>query len=192
MVSPGHARGASIPLPRFKNPPSLSSTTAPRRRSTGASGGSTFSVPRNRRPRSMTCGHEPPCHRLGRFGARRARFSVASWGASGRVCLEKGFSPRVVVTHSHSLPIDAPFRLRVLRAPLHSRSSAFCRPSRHGLASSSRVFLVRGGTQRGAQPARMERAGIRRKDPRWGVRALRLLPLLRVVCRGGPLLPMLR
>jgi hypothetical protein len=132
----------------------------------------------------MTCGPGPPCHRLGCFGARRARFSAASRGATGRVFLEKGFTPRAAVTLSHSLPTAAPFRLRALRAPLHSRSSAFRRRSRHGLASPSRAFPVRGGTQTGAQPTRMERADVRRKDPRrrhsprrsrrGGVRALRL------------------
>jgi hypothetical protein len=115
----------------------------------------------------MTCGPGPPCHRLGCFGARRARFSTASRGASGGVYLEKGFTPRAAVTLSHSLPTTAPFRLRALYAPLHSRSSAFHRRSRHGLSSSSRVFRVRGGTQPGAQPARMERAVVRRKDPSW-------------------------
>jgi hypothetical protein len=59
----------------------------------------------------MTCGPGPPCHRLGCFGARRARFSTASRGASERVCLEKGFTPRAAVTLSHSLPIAAPFCL---------------------------------------------------------------------------------
>jgi hypothetical protein len=147
----------------------------------------------------MTCGPGSPCHRLGCFGAHRAGFSTASQGASGRVCLEKGFTPREAVTLSHSLPIVAPFRLRALRAPLHSRSSAFRRRSRHGLASSSRAFPVRGGTQPGAQPAWMERAGVRRKDPRRchsprrsrrrGVRALCLLPLLRVGAADLAFLP---
>jgi hypothetical protein len=59
----------------------------------------------------MTCGPGPPCHRLGCLGACRARFSVVSWGASGRVCLEKGFTPRAVVMLSHSLPVVAPFHL---------------------------------------------------------------------------------
>jgi hypothetical protein len=52
----------------------------------------------------------------------RARFSTTSRGASGRVCLEKGFTPRAAVTLSHSLPIAAPFRLRALYTPLPSRS----------------------------------------------------------------------
>jgi hypothetical protein len=172
------------------------------KRRTATGGGSllarwfAFSALRDQHTSCMTCGPGPPCHRLGCFGARRARFSA---GASGRVCLEKGFTPRATVTLSHSLPTVVPFHLRALRAPLHSRSSAFCRCSRHGLASSSRAFPVRGGTQPGAQPARMERAGVRRKDPRRrhsprrsrrrGVRALRLLPLMRVGAADLAFLP---
>ena len=57
----------------------------------------------------MTCGLGPPCHRLGCFGACRARFSMASQGASGRVFLEKGFTPRAVVTLSHFLQLLRPF-----------------------------------------------------------------------------------
>jgi hypothetical protein len=136
----------------------------------------------------MTCGPGPPCHRPGCISARQARFSASSRGASGIVFLEKGFTPRAAVTLSHSLPISAPFRLRALCALSHPRSPALRRRSRHGLASSYRAFPVRGGTQLGAQPARMECAGVRRKDPRRrhspqrsrrrGVRALHLLPLL--------------
>jgi hypothetical protein len=48
----------------------------------------------DQRPRSMTRGPRPPCQRLGRLGARRARFFAASRGVSGRVFLKKGF-PRV-------------------------------------------------------------------------------------------------
>jgi hypothetical protein len=113
---------------------------------------------------------------------------MASRGASKGVFLVKGFTPRAAVTLSHFLTIVVPFRLQALHAPLLLRSPALCRRSRHGLASSPRAFPVRGGTQLGAQPARMERAGVRWKDPRrrhsprrsrrWGVRALRLLPLL--------------
>jgi hypothetical protein len=107
----------------------------------------------------MTCKPGPPCHRLGRIGARRARFSAVSRGASKGVFLEKGFTPRAAITISHFLPTVAPFCLRALRAPLHFRSSAFHRRSRHGLASPSRALPVRGGTQPGVQPARMGRAG---------------------------------
>jgi hypothetical protein len=67
-------------------------------------------------------------------------------------------------------------------------SALFCRRSRHGLARPSRVLPVRGGTQLGAQLARMGCAGVRQKDPCWrvsprrfprrGVRALRLQPPL--------------
>jgi hypothetical protein len=69
-------------------------------------------------------------------------------------------------------------------------SALFCRRSHHGLARPSRVLPVRGGTQLGAQPARMGCAGVCQKDPcrrlsprrsrRRGVRALRLQPPLRV------------
>jgi hypothetical protein len=57
----------------------------------------------------MACGPGPPCHRLGYFSARRARFSVVSWGASGGVFFEKGFSPRAAVTLSHFLQLLCPF-----------------------------------------------------------------------------------
>jgi hypothetical protein len=60
---------------------------------------------------------QAPCHRLGCFGARRARFSAASQGTSGRVFLEKGFTPRAVVTLSHSLQLLCPFAFE-LSAPL--------------------------------------------------------------------------
>jgi hypothetical protein len=65
----------------------------------------------------MTCRPGPPCQRLGCFGARRARFSAASWGASGRVFHEKGFTPRAAVTLSHSLHSLRPFAFE-FSAPL--------------------------------------------------------------------------
>jgi hypothetical protein len=65
----------------------------------------------------MTCGPELPCHRLGCFGARRARFSAASRGTSGRVFLEKGFTPHAAVTLSHSLQLLRPFAFE-LSAPI--------------------------------------------------------------------------
>jgi hypothetical protein len=64
----------------------------------------------------MTCGPGPPCHRLGCFGARRVRFSVASRGVRGRVFLEKGFSPRAAVTLSHSLQLLCPFAFELSAA----------------------------------------------------------------------------
>jgi hypothetical protein len=80
---------------------------------------------RTRRPaRScMTCGPKPPCHRLRCFGARLARFSVASRGVSERVFLEKGFTPRAAVTLSRSLQLLRPFAFELstpLCAPLLS------------------------------------------------------------------------
>jgi hypothetical protein len=50
-----------------------------------------FFVNGDRRPRSMTRGPGPLCQRLGRLGARRARFTVAFRGVSGGVFLKKGF-----------------------------------------------------------------------------------------------------
>jgi hypothetical protein len=65
-------------------------------------------------------------------------------------------------------------------------SAHFCHRSRHGLARSSQASPARGGTQLGAQPARMGCAGVRRKDlcrclssrrfRRQRVHALRLQP----------------
>jgi hypothetical protein len=88
-------------------------------------------------------------------------------------------SPECGIHSHHSL---RPFALEF--------SALFCRRSRHGLARPSRVLPVRGGTQLGAQLARMGCAGVRRKDLCWrlssrrsrrrGVRALRLQPPLRV------------
>jgi hypothetical protein len=69
----------------------------------------------------MTCGPGPSCHRLGCFGARRARFSAASQGASRRVFLEKGFTPRAAVTLSHSLHSLRPFAFE-LSVPLCIRA----------------------------------------------------------------------
>jgi hypothetical protein len=96
-------------------------------------------------------------------------------------------------SHSHhSLhPFALPSAVVILitRCTL-SFSVLFYRRSHHGLPRPSRVLPVRGGTQLGAQPARMGCAGIRQKDPcrrlssrrshRRGVRALRLQPPLRV------------
>jgi hypothetical protein len=62
-----------------------------------------------------------------------------------RVYLEKGFTPRAAVTLSHSLPTAAPFRLRALRAPLHSRSSAF----RHRSRPWPRWFIPSASSPRG-------------------------------------------
>jgi hypothetical protein len=56
-------------------------------------------------------------------------------------------------SHSHQRPFALEF------------SALLCRRSRHGLARPSRAPLARGGTQLGAQPARMGRAEVCRKDP---------------------------
>jgi hypothetical protein len=65
----------------------------------------------------MTCGTGPPCHRLGCFSARRARFPAAFRGASGRAFLEKGFTPRAAAILSYSLYLLRPFAFE-LSAPL--------------------------------------------------------------------------
>jgi hypothetical protein len=65
----------------------------------------------------MTCGSGPPCHRMGCLSARRARFPAASRGASGRVFLEKGFTPCAEDTLSNSLQLLRPFAFE-LSAPL--------------------------------------------------------------------------
>jgi hypothetical protein len=79
---------------------------------------------------------------------------------------------------SHSHHSQCPFALEF--------SALFCRCSRHGLARSSRAPLARGGTQLGAQPARMGCVSVRRKDlcrclslrqsRRWRVCVRRLQP----------------
>jgi hypothetical protein len=79
---------------------------------------------------------------------------------------------------SHSHHSQRPFALEF--------SAFFCCRSHHGLARLSRAPPARGGTQLGAQPARMGCADVRRKDPcrrlsswrscRRGGRALRLQP----------------
>jgi hypothetical protein len=97
------------------------------KRRTTAGGGSllawrfAFFVLIDPRTSCMTCGPGPACHRLGCFGARRVRFSVASRGASGRVCLEKGFTPHAVVTLPHSLQSLRPFAFE-LSVPLCIRT----------------------------------------------------------------------
>jgi hypothetical protein len=101
------------------------------KRCTNAGGGSllawrfAFSAPGDPHTSCMTCGPGSLCHRLGCFGARRARFSAASRGTSGRVFLEKGFTPRAVVTLSHSLQLLRPFAFELsaalcIRVPLLS------------------------------------------------------------------------
>jgi hypothetical protein len=78
----------------------------------------------------MTCGTEPPCHRLGRPGAHRRRFPVAFRDASEGVCFKKGFSLRgtaMLSLLSHSL---CPFAFKV---------STLRRRSYLGLVSSSQL-----------------------------------------------------
>jgi hypothetical protein len=70
-----------------------------------------FPAPGVQRSIRMTCGSGPSCHRLGRLGFRCASAEISRCvsGASGRLCLEEGFTPRAAVTLSHFLPILRPF-----------------------------------------------------------------------------------
>jgi hypothetical protein len=81
----------------------------------------------NRHTSCMTCGPGPPCHRLGRLGARCASDGIPQ-GASGGVFFEKGFSPHAAVTLSHSLSLLHPFASEptvplCIRAPLPSTAA---------------------------------------------------------------------
>jgi hypothetical protein len=68
-----------------------------------------FSALRGPYASRMTCGPGASCQRPASFGARRVRFSAASRDASGRVSLERGFTPRVAVTLLHFLQLLRPF-----------------------------------------------------------------------------------
>jgi hypothetical protein len=112
-----------------------------------------FSANGGRHPRSMTRGPGPLCERLGHLDVCRARSSVALRGVSwGNLSLKRDSPER----GSHSHHSQHPFALEF--------SALFCRRSHHGLARSSRALPARGGTQLGAQPARMGCAGVRQKD----------------------------
>jgi hypothetical protein len=112
-----------------------------------------FSVHGDRCPRSMTRGPGPQCQRLAHLGVRRARSSVALRGVIwGNLSLKRDSPER----GSHSHHSQRPFAFEF--------SALLCRRSHHGFARSSRAPPARGGTQLGAQPARMGCVGIRRKD----------------------------
>jgi hypothetical protein len=64
VVSPSHARGASIPLHWFKFFPSVF-CRGPEEAHYRRGRRFTFSAPGIQHPRSMTRGPRPPCHRLG-------------------------------------------------------------------------------------------------------------------------------
>jgi hypothetical protein len=84
-----------------------------------------FFTHEGRHPRSMTRGLGPPCQRLDRLGARRARLSIASWGVNERALLKRD-SPEC---GSHSFHLLHPFAFEL--------SALFCRRSCHGLARPS-------------------------------------------------------
>jgi hypothetical protein len=87
-----------------------------------------FSTHGGRRPRSMTRGPEPPCQRLVRPSAHRARSLAASRGRQwGNPSLKRDSPER----GSHSHCSHRPFALEF--------SALLCRRSHHGLARSSRA-----------------------------------------------------
>jgi hypothetical protein len=95
-----------------------------------------LSTPKIRHTNRMTCGPGPPCHRLGclRPWCPSNGISYNDSGARGRVSLnkdsgflEKGFTPRAVVTFSHSLPIGCAHCLRA--SLLHARTAALAMAS---------------------------------------------------------------
>jgi hypothetical protein len=105
----------------------------------------------DRHTNCMTRGPGPPCPRLGRLGARCASDRI-SQGASERVFLEKGFTPRAAVTLSHSLQSLRPFASELsvppcIRAlPLYTRAAtvamaSLARPDR--FQSEAALDLVR-------------------------------------------------
>jgi hypothetical protein len=63
----------------------------------------------NQHTSCMTCGTEPPCHRLGRPSAHRGRFPMAFRSASRRVHFKKGFTPRAAVILSLLSHLLRPF-----------------------------------------------------------------------------------
>jgi hypothetical protein len=108
-VSLGHVQGASLPPSRLKIFPRSGPEAAHdrARRFAPRTTVRLFALG-DRRTSCMTCGPGPPCQRLGRLDARCASDGI-SWGASGGVFLEKGFSPCATVTLSHSLQLLRPF-----------------------------------------------------------------------------------
>jgi hypothetical protein len=244
MVSPGHARGASIPLHWFEKnyllcllrrprggavlarvtvrsfctqkptPREYGSWARPPVLETGSllpvkmerrntAGGSSllawrfaFSVLGDPHTSCMTCGPGSPCQRLGRFGARGAR-----WARAGESSLKRD-SPRMQQLLFRILSfLLRPFAFRAFCAALHSCSPAphLCHRRRHGFAWPTRPLPDRGDARCGAQLAWMGCASARREDPRWcrpprrpprrGVRFVHLLHLLWVGAANLALLP---
>jgi hypothetical protein len=178
--------------------------SAEMKRRTTSGGGSllarrfAFFVLRDPHTSCMTCGPGPPCHRLDCFGARRARLPAVSRGASGRVFLEKGFTPRVAVTLSHSPQPLRPFAFELsaplcICAPLLSTAVVAMASLVHPehFQSEEALNLVRNLLGWGADVHRKDprRHLSPRRSHRWGVRALRLLPLLRVGAADFSFLP---
>jgi hypothetical protein len=138
MVSLGHARGASIPLHRFEKLPSLSSVAAPRRRSTGASGGSLFLYPETDAQGVWLVGPGPHVR----------DWAVAS-GGDGEVHYHgRQFASGVVVRLlSTRRPAHQLYDLWP-RAPVLEDGSLWCAPGE--MSASRRVFLEKGFSPRAA------------------------------------------
>jgi hypothetical protein len=168
MVSPGHARGASILLHRFKNSPSLSSAAAFEEAQLWRERRFAFSALGDPHTSCMTCGPGPRVRgwialvRVRRDFLRRlgARAGESSLKRDSLACNSYAFA---------FSPLVAPFRLRALHAPLHSRSPAphLRRRRHHDFAWPTRPLPDQGDARCGVPPAWMERAGARREDPRW-------------------------
>jgi hypothetical protein len=111
----------------------------------------------------MNCGTGPPCHRMDTPVCIGGDFSRRFEAGAGESAFKEGFIPQVA-----AMPCFSPTR-GVLSPPSSLRPFAFkvsalrCR-SCDGLARPSRALPARGGTQLGAQPARMGCASVCRED----------------------------
>jgi hypothetical protein len=90
VVSSGHARGTSLLLHWFKILPFVF-RSGPKEAHYRRARRFALSAPEIRHTNCMTCGPEPPCHRLGCLGPRypSSEFSCGDSGARGRVSLNK-------------------------------------------------------------------------------------------------------
>jgi hypothetical protein len=133
----------------------------------------------DQRASCMTCGTGPPCHGMDTPVCIGGGFSRRFEAGAGESSFKEGFIPRVA-----AMPCFSPTR-GVLSPPSSPRPFAFkvsasrCR-SHHGLARPLRALPARGGTQLGAQPARMGCAGICREDLCWCLSSRR--PCCQSVC----------
>jgi hypothetical protein len=122
-----------------------------------------FFALKGQRASCMTCGTGPPCHGMDTPVCIGGGFSRRFEAGARESAFKEGFIPRVA-----AMPCFSPTR-GVLSPPSSLRPFAFkvsasrCR-SHHGLARPLWALPARGGTQLGAQPARMGCASICRED----------------------------